>query len=84
MLNTESSAVTTPTFHGFIDSTYDALVLFEACQRGICPKVTRRLQEKERHLITSGSIFVFVSVPFPVQSSRRSCYCDRHPFAVDH
>ena len=36
-----------------------SLVLFEACKREQCTKITRRLQEKERSLITSGTVFVF-------------------------
>jgi hypothetical protein len=53
------TAITEPTFSGFVDSTYDALVLFEACLQRRVHKITRRLHEKERHLIKSGSIFVF-------------------------
>lgn len=60
MLSNESKSITAPSFSGFVDSTYDALILFEASLRGICPQVGRRLQEKERYLITSGSVFVFV------------------------
>ncbi|KAL1923008.1 uncharacterized protein VTP21DRAFT_9384 [Calcarisporiella thermophila] len=49
----------TETFYGFIESTQDALLLFEACRRGILPRVCRRLQEKERKLVRSGSVFIF-------------------------
>ncbi|KAL1918850.1 uncharacterized protein VTP21DRAFT_2872 [Calcarisporiella thermophila] len=44
---------------GHIETTHDALLIFEACQRGILPKINRRLQEKERALVRSGSVFVF-------------------------
>ncbi|KAI9485807.1 MAG: Gti1/Pac2 family-domain-containing protein [Benjaminiella poitrasii] len=47
------------TFHGFIETTTDALLIFEACQRGILPKVTRRLQDRERNNIRSGAVYVF-------------------------
>jgi hypothetical protein len=48
-----------PAFDGYVESTLDALLIFEACRRGICPRITRRLQEKERKLIKSGAVFVF-------------------------
>jgi hypothetical protein len=47
------------TFHGFIETTQDSLLIFEACKRNILPKISRRLQEKERKLVRSGSVFVF-------------------------
>ncbi|KAG0192485.1 hypothetical protein DFQ28_008984 [Apophysomyces sp. BC1034] len=37
----------------------DALLIFEACRRGILPKISRRLQERERGTVQSGTIFVF-------------------------
>lgn len=46
-------------FHGYVASTQDVLLVFEACRRGMLPKIHRRLQEKERGLIQSGAIFVF-------------------------
>jgi hypothetical protein len=49
----------TETFHGYIDTTQDVLLVFEACRRGLLPRVNRRLQEKERKLIQSGTVFVF-------------------------
>ncbi|GAA95276.1 uncharacterized protein L969DRAFT_92465 [Mixia osmundae IAM 14324] len=48
-----------PTFFGYVETTLDALLVFEACHRGILAKVPRRLQDKEKELIRSGSIFVF-------------------------
>ncbi|KAI8875064.1 hypothetical protein K501DRAFT_203395 [Backusella circina FSU 941] len=47
------------TFHGYIETTQDALFVFEGCRRGLLPKICRRLQERERKMIQSGSIFVF-------------------------
>ncbi|KAI8971653.1 Gti1/Pac2 family-domain-containing protein [Mycotypha africana] len=47
------------TFDGFIETTTDALLIFEACRRGILPKISRRLQDKERSIIRSGAVFVF-------------------------
>ncbi|KAI8454265.1 Gti1/Pac2 family-domain-containing protein [Phakopsora pachyrhizi] len=49
----------TPAYHGFIQSTEDALLVFQACYEGACPKVTRRLHERERRSISSGSVYVF-------------------------
>ncbi|KAI9269807.1 Gti1/Pac2 family-domain-containing protein [Sporodiniella umbellata] len=47
------------TFHGYIETTQDVLLVFEGCRRGLLPRICRRLQERERKLIRSGSIFVF-------------------------
>ncbi|KAL7319160.1 Global transcription regulator sge1 [Mucor circinelloides] len=47
------------TFHGYIETTQDSLLVFEACRRNILPKVSRRLQERERRMVRSGSVFVF-------------------------
>ncbi|CEP08387.1 hypothetical protein [Parasitella parasitica] len=49
----------TETFFGYIETTQDALLIFEGCRRGLVPRVSRRLQEKERRMIRSGSVFVF-------------------------
>ncbi|KAF1802425.1 Gti1/Pac2 family-domain-containing protein [Mucor lusitanicus] len=49
----------TETFHGYIESTQDVLLIFEGCRRGLLPRICRRLQERERKMIRSGSIFVF-------------------------
>lgn len=47
-------------FRGFIETTLDALLIFEGCRRGFLPKITRRLQESEkRALVVSGAVFVF-------------------------
>ncbi|TKY87664.1 hypothetical protein EX895_003245 [Sporisorium graminicola] len=50
------------TFQGYVHSTRDALLIFEAVRRGILPKITRRLRDDERKQIASGTIFVFDEV----------------------
>ncbi|KAJ6263779.1 hypothetical protein Dda_2350 [Drechslerella dactyloides] len=47
------------TYHGMVRSPMDAIILFEACRQGLLPRVQRRLSEKERQSIKSGSIFVW-------------------------
>ncbi|ORX50813.1 hypothetical protein DM01DRAFT_1367735 [Hesseltinella vesiculosa] len=47
------------TYHGYIKSPQDALVIFEACRLGQLSRVQRRLSTKERVYIKSGSIFVW-------------------------
>lgn len=49
----------TKTFHGFIENTTDTLLIIEACRNKILPKINRRLIERERHSIKSGTIIVF-------------------------
>ncbi|KAH9927684.1 gluconate transport inducer 1/Pac2 [Fomitopsis serialis] len=50
---------TDPPWTGFIETTGDALLILEAARRGMIPRVTRRLVDSERKMITSGSVFVF-------------------------
>lgn len=38
------------------------MLIFEAVRRGLMPKITRRLRDDERKMITSGTIFVFDEV----------------------
>jgi hypothetical protein len=46
--------------NAFLLSTKDALMVFEAARRGICPVVTRRLHDSEKtSLVVSGSVFAF-------------------------
>lgn len=54
-----SPAALDPPFRGHIETTYDALLVFEAARRGMIPRVTRRLIERERGMIQSGAVFVF-------------------------
>ncbi|CAO3700477.1 unnamed protein product [Rhizopus stolonifer] len=46
-------------FIGYIKTPQDALIIFEACRKGILNQVQRRLTSKERAEIRSGSIFVW-------------------------
>ncbi|KAJ7887366.1 Gti1/Pac2 family-domain-containing protein [Mycena leptocephala] len=48
-----------PPWSGWIETTGDALLILEAARRGLIPRVTRRLAESERTMISSGSVFVF-------------------------
>jgi hypothetical protein len=47
------------TYHGHVRTPADAIKLFEACRLGLLPRVQRRLSEKERQQIKSGSVFVW-------------------------
>lgn len=47
------------TYYGHVRTPADAIVLFEACRLGLLPRVQRRLSEKERQSIRSGSVFVW-------------------------
>lgn len=47
------------TYHGYVRTPADAIKLFEACRLGMLPRVQRRLSEKERQSIRSGSVFVW-------------------------
>lgn len=57
--NTPTNAWTEPPWTGWIETTGDALLILEAARRGLIPRVTRRLVDSERKMITSGSVFVF-------------------------
>ncbi|KAL9112686.1 MAG: hypothetical protein Q9227_002989 [Pyrenula ochraceoflavens] len=49
-----------PTYQGHVDSTQDALVLFEACLQGHLSHVPRRPHDRERStLIQSGKVFIY-------------------------
>ncbi|KAK9241268.1 Gti1/Pac2 family-domain-containing protein [Lipomyces kononenkoae] len=47
------------TYYGHVRTPFDAVILFEACRLGVLPRVQRRLSEKERMAIRSGSVFVW-------------------------
>src|SRR5271168_5467402 len=47
------------TYFGYVRTPLDAILLFEACRLGVLPRVQRRLSEKERMSIRSGSVFVW-------------------------
>ncbi|KAJ1886490.1 Gluconate transport-inducing protein, partial [Coemansia sp. IMI 209127] len=53
------SSIATETYHGYVETTDDALRIFEACRRGILMRRNRRLCESERTGISSGSLFVW-------------------------
>jgi len=55
----QSSAWTEPPWSGWIETTGDALLILEAARQGLIPRVTRRLVDSERKMISSGSVFVF-------------------------
>ncbi|KAJ2384209.1 Gluconate transport-inducing protein, partial [Coemansia sp. RSA 2603] len=49
----------TETYHGFIDTAHDALLIFEACNSGFLPRVQRRFSDRERQTIRSGAVYVW-------------------------
>ncbi|GAP87741.1 putative Gti1 Pac2 family protein [Rosellinia necatrix] len=60
MANQAAAQPLTATFYGFIATTMDALVLFEACLSGILYHAARRPHDRERgDLIRSGNIFIY-------------------------
>jgi hypothetical protein len=49
-----------PTFHGFINTTLDASIVFEGAFAGRCTHVPRRPHDRERQdLIKSGNVFIY-------------------------
>lgn len=49
-----------PTFEGLVASTFDSLILFEACLDGRLTHVPRRPHDRERQdLIKSGNVFIY-------------------------
>lgn len=60
MGNGGTAAVLEPTFSGYVASTHDALILFEACLTGVLHHVPRRPHDRERaQLVRSGSVFIY-------------------------
>ncbi|KAJ2776960.1 Gluconate transport-inducing protein [Coemansia javaensis] len=49
----------TETYHGFVDTATDALLLFDACCDGLLPRVQRRFGDRERQTIRSGAVYVW-------------------------
>ncbi|KAM0361961.1 hypothetical protein ACHAO7_011978 [Fusarium culmorum] len=47
------------TYYGYVETSRDASILFEACRLGILPRVRQRISEKEKQTIRSGSVFVW-------------------------
>jgi Gti1/Pac2 family transcription factor len=57
---TSSSSLLAPTYYGYIASTQDGLLLFEACLSGALKHVSRRPNDRERaRLIRSGNVFIY-------------------------
>lgn len=55
-----TTAVLEPTYTGYVATTFDALLLFEACLTGVLHHVPRRPHDRERsHLVRSGSVFIY-------------------------
>jgi hypothetical protein len=55
-----AAAVLEPTYTGYVATTQDALILFEACLTGVLHHVPRRPHDRERsHLVRSGSVFIY-------------------------
>src|SRR5450755_171381 len=49
-----------PTFQGHVNTTHDALLLFEACIRGTLSHIPRRPHDRERNqLVRSGCVFIY-------------------------
>lgn len=49
-----------PTYYGYVATTHDALVLFEACLTGVLHHVPRRPHDRERaSLVRSGTVFIY-------------------------
>lgn len=47
------------TYFGYVRTCADAILIFQACEDGILPRLQRRLSGKERLSIRSGSVFVW-------------------------
>ncbi|KAI8058034.1 Gti1/Pac2 family-domain-containing protein, partial [Syncephalis plumigaleata] len=47
------------TYHGYVETVLDALILFEACDLNMLTCVKRRLLGEERDHIRSGSVFIW-------------------------
>ncbi|KAK0621289.1 Gti1/Pac2 family-domain-containing protein, partial [Bombardia bombarda] len=59
-LNNGNTQQLRPTYYGYIDNTWDALVVVEAALGGGLTHIARRPHDREReHLIQSGSVFVY-------------------------
>ncbi|KAK9764166.1 Gluconate transport-inducing protein [Basidiobolus ranarum] len=47
------------TYYGYVENVHDALLIFEACRLGQLRRVQRRLSDKERRSLRSGSVYVW-------------------------
>jgi len=56
------------TYRGHVRTRQDAILLFEACQLDVLPKILRRLSRKERkNVISPGAVFVWDEVEAGIQ-----------------
>lgn len=59
-MNTGKAPACVPTWRGHVETTKDALLIFEACFSGTLAHCFRRPHDRERnHLIVSGNVFVY-------------------------
>ncbi|PPQ84137.1 hypothetical protein CVT26_015170 [Gymnopilus dilepis] len=58
-VSTDQEAYLESSWHGWIETTGDALLILEAAKMGLIHRITRRLVASESEMITSGSIFIF-------------------------
>lgn len=57
---TTSQTCMEPTWKGFIHTTFDALIVLEACLQGDLHHIPRRPHDRERpHIITGGNVFIY-------------------------
>ena len=47
------------TYHGYIDTIEDAMLLVQACRIHVLESVRNRLNDQERQSIGSGDVFVY-------------------------
>ncbi|CAI7623023.1 unnamed protein product [Penicillium pancosmium] len=60
MVRETASTVLEPSFSGYVASTQDALILFEACLNGTLHLISRHPYPRERsRLVCSGNIFIY-------------------------
>lgn len=54
------SIIGAETYYGYIGTVQDAVLVVEACRHGRLGRIKKRLSEKDRLAIRSGSVFVFI------------------------
>ncbi|ESK95945.1 hypothetical protein Moror_974 [Moniliophthora roreri MCA 2997] len=59
-MTSTSTSPDVPPFHGYVETTVNALRLIHAARQGVIPRITRRLNDTERRsMIKSGAVFIF-------------------------
>ncbi|KAJ3760128.1 Gti1/Pac2 family-domain-containing protein [Lentinula raphanica] len=59
-MTSNSCSPDVPPFHGYVETTTNALRLIHAARQGVIPRITRRLNDTERRsMIKSGAVFIF-------------------------